>query len=153
MKRALLALALACTALAAAAAPSTFGPVVGSALLCRDEIDHAWFRDYLSKNFGPSYKREGGAYWFRAEGTLWGTPVREVMIGDGSSDFEFIAAVADATPDEFNDKIRAAAGVRHRKMDASRYAVLESAAGSRIAYAQNRSKIYCARSAPRLPAS
>lgn len=153
MRRAILAFALACAAVPALAAPSTFGPVVGSALLCRDDIDHAWFRAYLSRNFGPSYKHEGGAYWFRAEGTLWDTPVREVMIGDGSSDLKFIAAVADATPDEFSDKIRAAAGVRHRKTDATRYAVLESSAGSRIAYAQNRSKIYCARSAPRLPGS
>lgn len=153
MKRALLALALGFTALSAMPAPSTFGPVVGSALLCRDDIDHAWFRAYLSKNFGPSYKHEGGAYWYRAEGTLWGTPVREVMVGDDSSDLKFIAAVADATPEEFNDKIRAAAGVRHWKTGASRYAVLESSAGSRIAYAQNRSKIYCAKSAPRLPGS
>ena len=135
----------------ALAAPSTFGPVVGSALLCRDQVDNAYFHDYFSRTFGPSYKHEGGAYWFRADATLWGSPVREVLVSDGTGDFQFIAAVADATPDELNDAIRKSAGVRHRKTDASRYAVLESAPGSRIVYFKARSKIYCAKSRPQLP--
>ncbi|MFD2366181.1 hypothetical protein [Pseudoduganella sp. GCM10020061] len=149
----LLAACIACAGVLpqAMAAPSTFGPVVGSALLCRDDIDNAYFHRYFTLAFGPSYKREGGAYWFRADATLWGSPVREVLVSDGSGDLAFIAAVADATPDELDTAIRKSAGVRHRKMDASRHAVLESAPGSRIVYFQARSKIYCAKSRPPLP--
>lgn len=143
--------ALAAAISPALAAPSTFGPVVGSALLCRDAIDNAYFHDYFSRAFGASYKHEGGAYWFRADATLWGSPVREVLVSDGSGDYQFIAAVTDATPEELNDAIRKSAGVRHRKLDASRYAVLESAPGSRIVYFNARSKIYCAKSRPQLP--
>lgn len=149
----LLAVFLVCAApvAPALATPSTFGPVVGSALLCRDQIDNAYFHDYFSRTFGPSYKREGGAYWFRADATLWGSQVREVLVSDGTGDFQFIAAVADATPEELNEAIRKSAGVRHRKTAASRYAVLESSPGSRIVYFKTRSKIYCAKSRPQLP--
>lgn len=141
----LAALAAALTAYPASAAPSTFGPVVGSALLCRDAIDNAYFHAYFSKAFGPAYKQEGGAFWFRADGTLWGATVSEVMVADGSSEARFIGAVTDSTPEELNDAIRQRAGVKHRKTGASRYAVLESGPGSRIAYSNNKAKIYCAR--------
>lgn len=144
-------IALAWPAASALAAPSTFGPVVGSALLCRDAIDNAYFHAYFSKTFGPSYKREGGAYWFRADATLWGSPVREVLVSDGTGDYQFIAAVSDDTPEQLNAAIRRSAGVSHRKTDASRHAVLESAPGSRIVYFKARSKIYCAKSRPQLP--
>lgn len=145
--RRLAALLLVAAALPAGAVPSTFAPVVGGALLCHDDIDHAWFHAYLSNTFGPSYKHEGGAYWFRADATLWGTPVREVLIGDGSGGLKFIAAVADATPDELTASIRQRAGIRYRKMGASRHAMLESGPGSRIAWFRNKSKIYCAKAA------
>ena len=62
---------LACAATGAGAAPSTFGPVIGSALLCRSQLDNAYFHAYLTEVFGPAYKREGGAYWFRTEASLW----------------------------------------------------------------------------------
>ena len=62
------------------AAPSTFGDTFGSALLCHDRIDNAYFYDYLTASFGPAYKREGGAYWFRAEASLWGAEVSEAMV-------------------------------------------------------------------------
>lgn len=145
------AIALAALASPAVAAPSTFGPVVGSALLCRDEIDNAYFHAYFSRTFGPSYKREGGAYWFRAGATLWGSPVSEVLVSDGTGDFQFIAAVSDDTPEQLNAAIRKSAGVHHRKTGTARHAVLESAPGSRIVYFKDRSKIYCAKSRPQLP--
>ncbi|HZV67191.1 MAG TPA: hypothetical protein VFG03_20055, partial [Telluria sp.] len=82
----------------ARAAPSTFGPVIGSALLCRSHLDNAYFYSYLSAAFGPSYKHEGGAYWFKADATLWGAPVTDVMVSDDTSELVFLAAVTDSTP-------------------------------------------------------
>lgn len=129
----------------AAAAPSTFGPVIGSALLCRSAVDQAYFNAYLTAAFGPPYRHEGGAWWFKADGTLWGVPVSDVLVGDDSGNLEFVGAVTDAAPEELHQSIRSQVGVRYAKADASAFPVLESSPGSRIVYANNKSKIYCAK--------
>lgn len=144
---ALLALAAAMP-VAAHAAPSTFGPVIGSAILCRSQLDNAYFHDYLVNAFGPSYKHEGGAYWFKAEGTLWGAPVTDIMISDDTSELVFVAAVADTTPDKLEESIHKAVGVRHLSVDGSRYPVRASNPGSKIVYFKTKSKIYCAKYKP-----
>lgn len=133
---------------AALAAPSTFGPVIGSAILCRSHLDNAYFHDYLVNAFGPSYKHEGGAYWFKAEGTLWGAPVTDIMISDDTSELVFVAAVADTTPDVLEESINKAVGVRHPAVDGSRFPVRASNPGSKIVYFKTKSKIYCAKYKP-----
>ncbi len=132
----------------AAAAPSTFGPVIGSALLCRSHLDNAYFQSYLTTAFGPSYKHEGGAYWFKADGTLWGSQVTDVIISDDSTDLVFVGAVTDSTPDKLDEAIRAAVGVRHKPLDGSATPVRESNPGSKIVYFNTKSKIYCAKYKP-----
>jgi hypothetical protein len=132
--------------------PSTFGPVIGSALLCRDQIDNKYFYSWLTAAFGAPYRHEGGAYWFRTgEATLWGTPVTEVMVSDDTSELVFVAAVAEAPPDQLEQAIRGAAGVRHLAADASPYPLRISAPGSTIAYYNAKSKIYCAKFKPLPP--
>jgi hypothetical protein len=150
----LLPLVLVCTSGAASAQaqdkpPSTFGPVIGSALLCRDQIDNRYFHSWLTTHFGAPYKHEGGAYWFRTgEATLWGTPITEVMVSDDTSELAFVAAVAEVPPDQLEQAIRGVAGVRHLAADASAYPLRISAPGSTIAYYNGKSKIYCARFKP-----
>jgi hypothetical protein len=141
--------ALFCLASAAAsAAPSNFGPVIGSAVLCRSHLDNAYFYDYLSSAFGPSYKHEGGAYWFKADGTLWGTTVTDIMVSDDSSDIIFVGAVSDAAPDKLDEAIRAAVGVRHDATDTSLFPVRQSRPGSKIVYFKTKSKVFCAKYKP-----
>jgi hypothetical protein len=137
----------------AAALPSTFGPVIGSALLCRSQLDNAYFYSYLETAFGPSYKHEGGAYWFKApvDATLWGTPVSEIMVSDDTSPLVFVGAVAESTPEQLEQSIRAAAGMRHLAADGSPYPLRVSNPGSTIAYFNAKSKIYCARFKPLPP--
>ena len=138
------ALAALCVAGApAAAAPSTFGPVIGSAVLCRSHLDNAYFYSYLSSAFGPSYKHEGGAYWFKTDGNLWGAPVTDIMLSDDTSDLVFLGAVSELAPDKLDEAIRTAVGVHHDAVDASRYPVRLSRPGSRIVYFKEKSKIYC----------
>ena len=137
-----------CGAGQAQAAPSTFGPVIGSALLCRSELDNAYFYRWMVDNFGPSYKREGGAFWFKVEAKLWGADVNEVMVSDDSSEVVFIAAVVDMAPDKLDEAIRVAAGPRHRAQDASRYPPREAQPGSQIVYFKEKSKIYCLKYKP-----
>jgi hypothetical protein len=136
----------------AGAAPSTFGPVIGNALLCRSHLDNAYFYSYLSSAFGPSYKHEGGAWWFKADGTLWGTTVTDIMVSDDTSELVFVGAVSESTPDKLDEAIRAAVGTRHRAQDSSAFPVRESAPGSQIVYFNNKSKIYCAKYKPLSPA-
>lgn len=143
-----MAAVLALASAAAGAAPSTFGPVIGSALLCRSQLDNAYFHSYLSAAFGPSYKHEGGAYWFKAEGNLWGTPVTDILVSDDTSELVFVGAVTEASPDKLDEAIRASAGVRHVATDASAFPVRESVPGSRIVYFKAKSKIYCAKFKP-----
>ena len=143
------ALALACTC--AHAAPSTFAPVIGSALLCRSHLDNAYFHAYLTTAFGPAYRHEGGAYWFKGEATLWGKPVLEVMVSDDTDPWVFVAAVLDSTPEELEEAIRASAGLRHLAADASAFPLRRSNPGSVIAYHNGKSKIYCARYKPLPP--
>jgi hypothetical protein len=136
----------------AQAMPSTFGPVIGNALLCRSHLDNAYFHAYLAAAFGPSYKHEGGAYWFKApDATLWGTPVSEVLVSDDSSALVFVGAEAESTPEKLAQAIRDAAGLRHVAADGARYPLRVSNPGSTIAYFESKSKIYCARFKP-LPA-
>lgn len=152
----MLAALLACSGAAEAQTqdkqPSTFAPVIGAALLCHDQIDNAWFYNYLKTAFGPPYKHAGGAYWFRTgQATLWGTPVSEVMVSDDSSALAFLAAVAEVPPDELEQAIGKSAGVRHLAADSSSYPLRISTPGSTIAYYNTKSKIYCAKFKP-LPA-
>lgn len=123
--------------------PSTFSQVVGNALLCRSHLDNRYFHDYLSSSFGPAYKREGGAYWFKVEATLWGAEVKEVMVSDDSADLVFIAALTESTPEALEGAIRTGAGIAYRALDASPYPLRVSNPGSTIAYMNDKSKIYC----------
>jgi hypothetical protein len=142
-------LALACST--AAALPSTFAPVIGNALLCRSQLDNAYFHSYLTTAFGPAYKHEGGAFWFKGEATLWGKPVQDIMVSDDSNPMVFIAAVLDARPEELEEAVHAAVGLRHKALDASQTPLRASNPGSVIAYQKGKSKIYCARYKPLPP--
>ncbi len=129
--------------------PSTFGPVIGAGLLCRDQIDNAYFYRYLTQSFGAPYKHEGGAYWFRTgETTLWGKPVTEAFVSDDTSELVFLGAVAEVPPDELEQAVRAATGVPHLARDASPYPLRVSKPASTIVYYNTKSKIYCARYKP-----
>jgi hypothetical protein len=136
----------------AGAAPSTFGPVIGNALLCRSHLDNAYLYSYLSNAFGPSYKHEGGAWWFKADASLWGAQVSDVIVSDDTSELVFIGAVALGAPDKLDDAIRAAVGLRHRVQGGSTYPVRESAPGSQIVYFNDNAKIFCAKYKPLAPA-
>ena len=149
--RRLAAVALLVCGAAAQAAPSTFGTVVGNAVLCLDEIDNKYFYSYLSSSFGPAYKREGGAYWFKADATLWGASITDVIVSDDTSALTFLGVVADATPEVVDAAIVAAAGLHYTKLDAGAYPVRESSPGSKIVYFRTKSKVFCAKYKPLPP--
>ncbi len=137
---------LACCVVARAAVPSTFGTVVGNAVLCLDHVDNAYFYSYLVGAFGPAYKHEGGAHWFKSEpATLWGAKITDVIVSDDSADLTFVGLVADTSPETLDQSILAASGVHYRRLDGSAFPVRESSPGSKIVYFNTKSKVYCAR--------
>ena len=146
-----LALCLCLCAWSQAAPPSTFGSVVGNAVLCLDHIDNAYFYSYLSRSFGPAYKREGGAYWFKADATLWGAPITDVIVSDDSSALTFLGVVADVTPEKIDEAIVAASGLHYTKLDAGKFPVRESNPGSKIVYFRSKAKVFCAKFKPLPP--
>lgn len=131
-----------------AAPPTTFGTQVGHALLCMDQLNSNFFYDYVKTFFGPPYKKEDGAYWFRAgnDTYLWGTKVTEILVGDLTSEVEFIAAVFATTPETLSTNVTKNMGIRYQALDYTQYPVRESKLGSRIIYANQQSKMYCAKS-------
>lgn len=135
-----------------AAMPSTFGPVIGNAILCRSHLENAYFYNYLETAFGKSYKHEGGAYWFKTpDTTLWGADVKQVWVSDDTSELIFIGALTESEPDKLADAVKSAVGLRYPVQGAGKYPLRVSALGSSIAYVNKKSKIYCARYKP-LPA-
>lgn len=133
--------------------PSHFGVVLGNGLLCRDQTSNRYYFDYMVRWFGQPYKREGGAYWFRTpEAKLWGFAVREVIVSDETFPYRFVGAVADTTPDKLAEAITQRDGLRYAKITGSATPVRETSTGGRIAYAERRSKIYCAKFKPLPPA-
>ncbi|MET3130831.1 hypothetical protein AAKU55_001089 [Oxalobacteraceae bacterium GrIS 1.11] len=147
----LAACALLACAGGAQAVPSTFGTVVGNAVLCLDHIDNAYFYTYLSSAFGPFYKHEGGAYWFKADATLWGAPITDVIVSDDTSRLVFLGVVADTTPEKIDAAIVAAAGLHYIKSDAGQYPVRVSKPGSKIVYFKTKAKVFCAKYKPLAP--
>ena len=144
--RAVLACTLSLCTAAGAVAPPTFGIEVGNALLCLNQLNSKYFFDYLQAAFGPPYKTEGGAYWFKADSSIWGLQITDVMVNDPSSPADFIGAVVNATPQKVAEAISSSIGIRFTLTDATTYSLRESQAGSKIAYADTKAKIYCAKS-------
>lgn len=131
------------------AAPSTFSTTIGPALLCLDQIDPLYFWSYLNRYFGPPYKKEGGAYWFKTPTTLWGAPVSDVLVSDGSGRVLFLAAAFSNTkPDALSSAIYGMTGIGYTKSVPARYSPLSSSMGSNIVYFGQTSKVYCAKYNP-----
>jgi hypothetical protein len=132
---------------ASAAPAATFSIEVGNALLCLNQLNSKYFYDYLFEAFGKPYKTDGGAYWFKATGSnIWGMEITDVLVNDGSSPADFVGAVVNGTPQALADAIGKSVGIRFTLEDNSKYALRQSQAGSTIAYADTKAKIYCAKS-------
>jgi hypothetical protein len=131
------------------AAPSTFSTTIGSALLCLDQIDPFYFWSYLNEFFGPPYKNEGGAYWFKVQTTLWGAPISDVLVSDGSDQVIFLAAAfTNIKPDALSSAISGSTGIGYTNSEPIQFSPMMSNFGSKIIYFKQDSKIYCSKHNP-----
>ena len=75
--------------------PSTFEPVIGGALLCRDRIDPVYLKDYLIRFYQEPYKTEGEAHWFKpGRGKkLFGVMLEDIFVSAEGSQYAFLGVV------------------------------------------------------------
>lgn len=124
---------------------SNFSTTFGTAILCLDDLAPGYFYNVMRQR---PYKTEHGAYWFKTTEQLFGAPLTEIFISDGSSRHDFVGAVSSLTPDELATVISAAApagGGFKRLSRADRYSVYVSRTGSEIVYHGRKGKIFCRR--------
>jgi hypothetical protein len=139
------ALLAACQTLTQAIGPKPdFGVIIGPAALCRDRLDMKFYYDYLTASFGPSYKREQGAFWFKAKAQLFGQEVKEIFISDQSSNWAFVGVIFNAKPDDLAKSVQAAAGSIHTKNSASyQYSPYQAQGTSEIMWQDKNAKLLC----------
>lgn len=138
---------------AVCAAPSHFAPTIGHAVLCLSQVEPGYHYNYLLQHFGPPYKQEGGAYWFRTPAAFWTVPITEVFVSDQGSTHQFVGALSSLPPDQLATQLTegAKAGTRFWKRDPQDpYSTYISLTGSIIAFQGTQSKIYCAGYRPRM---
>jgi hypothetical protein len=125
------------------AAPTTFEPVIGSALLCNDQIDPAYFKDYLIRFFKNPYKTEGEAYWFKPDQAqkLYDLELTDIYVSTESSRYAFLGVIFKEKLDDAKKKMLTR-GVSYLPFPGD--TVLRSAQGSfLIEYDKTKTKLYC----------
>ncbi|MDA8382719.1 MAG: hypothetical protein M0037_06590 [Betaproteobacteria bacterium] len=122
------------------ATPTTFGQVVGQAVLCMDAIDAPFFRSYLIKAFHQPYKTQGGAEWFSANTTLFGMNVTDIFVSIPGSRYVFVGALLASNAQKAARKITAATGVNYLSDGGQERS---PAGGYLISYGSSRSKVFC----------
>ena len=128
------------------AAPTTFEPVIGGALLCRDHIDPAYFKDYLIRFYKNPYKTEGEAYWFKPdpEQKLFDMVLTDIFVSTEDSRYAFLGVVVRENLADARKKMQDLKGIAF--LPFSGESVLRSAQGSfLIEYSNGQAKLYCAK--------
>lgn len=130
---------------------STLPTSLGMAILCLDDVEPGYFYNAMRRR---PYKTEDGAYWFKTSAQLFGAPVTEVFVSDGSSRHAFVGAISSLSPAELAAVVSAGApagGGFKRVSRTDRYAPFVSPTGSEIVYQGNKGKIFCRRDRIVLP--
>lgn len=124
----------------AVAAPSHFPIVIGSALVCRDQVSSDYFNDYMLTYFGAPAFTAGGANWWKVNESIFNTPVDYVFVGLGT---DFIGVTFKVSPDTLITRVKDAMGVEYTQAGSERWT--SSSYGVLITYHDKTapSKMYC----------
>lgn len=118
MKKLMLTLPFMIFSLSASAEPSHFSDVIGSALLCRDQISSVYFSDYMTQFFGKSEFNSGGASWWKVNGKLFNSKLEYIFVGENN---DFIGATFADAPDKLIEKIKSATGMSYQPDGADKW--------------------------------
>jgi len=144
VKRAILMIATLAACTTAEAAPTHYLPVFGSALLCRDEIDPVYLKQYLTTHFKKPYKTEGGAYWFKPDSaTLFDMNVTELFVSTEDNErYAFVGAIFLDTTKGARAKIAAFSGPNYIPYPDD-ITMRSGPGGFLIRYTATQVKVYC----------
>ena len=122
------------------AAPSHFSIVIGSAIVCRDQVSADYFNMYMNTYFGKPEFNTGGANWWKVNATIFNTPVEYIFVGLGQ---DFIGATFKDSPDKLVVNIRDSTGIDYRQIGTEKW--VAPTAGVLIRYYDKNasSKMYC----------
>lgn len=135
-----------------AVSPTTFQPVVGGGLLCRDQINHIYFTDYLIQAFKAPYKTEGEAYWFKPDKgqRLFGMEITDIFVSVDGSRYAFLGVILKEKLEDAAKKL-----LEMRILRFEPYAPIGEVAGPHvlrspegaflIRYDNTKAKLYCAK--------
>ncbi|VVC84263.1 hypothetical protein [Sideroxydans sp. CL21] len=129
-----------CLGSMALAAPSHFPIVIGSALICRDQISVDYFNDYMKTYFGNPAFIAGGASWWKVSESIFNSPLEYIFVGYGQ---DFIGATFKDTPEKLISNIRDSIGVDYKQTGNETWS--GSTSGVLIKYYDKNasSKMYC----------
>jgi len=124
----------------ACAAPSHFSIVIGSALVCRDQVSVDYFNDYMRTYFGAPAFNAGGANWWKVNESIFNSPVEYIIVGAGQ---DFIGATFKDSPDTLIVNVRDAMGIEYKQIGPEKWTA--PTAGVLIKYYDKTtpSKMYC----------
>lgn len=124
----------------AVAAPNNFTIVIGSALVCQDQVSADYLNDYMQTHFGAPTFEAGGANWWRVNENIFNSSAEYVLVGRG---LNFIGATFKESPDALIENVKSATGIAYRQMSAERWVAPTYGVLIRY-YDQNTpSKMYC----------
>lgn len=104
----------------ALASPSHFTTVIGSALLCKDQVSATYFNDYMSTYFGKPAFTSGGANWWKLSDNdkLFNSPVEYIFVG---LELDFIGATFKDTPDKLIANVKDALGIDFKQVTVEKW--------------------------------
>jgi hypothetical protein len=126
---------------------STFSTTVGMAVLCLSDVEPGFFYNYMSQ-IKPPARREHGAFWFKTSEQLFGAPLSEVFVSDGSTRHSFVGVVSSLPPDQLAATVAATApagGSFKKRNPADKYSTFISSSGAEIAFQGKNGKLFCRR--------
>jgi hypothetical protein len=124
----------------ALAAPSHFPVVIGSALLCRDQVSVDYYNDYMQTYFGKPEFNAGGANWWKVNETIFNSPVEYVFVGLGQ---DFIGATFKDSPDKLLVNVRDSMGIDYKQVGVERWVAPTSGILIKYYDKNTSSKMFC----------
>lgn len=124
----------------ATAAPANFSIVIGSALVCHDQVSSAYFNDYMQKAFGAPAFAAGGANWWKVSDNLFNAAVEYVFVG---REYDFIGATFKTSPTELIASVRNSTGIDYKQIRAEMWVAPTSGALIEYHDKNTSSKMYC----------
>lgn len=124
----------------AVASPSHFFIVVGSALVCRDQVSAEYFNDYMNTYFGKPAFNAGGANWWKVDEKLFNAEVQYVFVG---ADRDFIGATYKDEPVELISKVKGSMGIDYKQMGVEKWVASSDSVIIKYHDKSTPSKMYC----------